>query len=162
MPSDLRTLHITAVTPQHLDERVRPITANDSADLAVAYLHAYPPEVGAPHLNAADAEIADTFAGVYGELVPSACLGAELDGHVVGAVFTTTRSLWDEIDGPFIIDLFVHPDHRGRGLARALVEAAIQACAKLGADAVSLRVGEGTSPAAHALYAHLGFVEPEV
>lgn len=160
MPSDLRVLtlpstHLAAASPD-----VRPVTPADAIDLAVSYLAAYPPFIGATDLPSAREEIRATFAGEYGDLILDACLGHVHEGVVIGAIFTTTHSIWDDLPGPFVIDLFVRPGHRGRGIGRALIEAAIAACAELGAATVSLRVGEGTDPAAHRLYRRLGFVDP--
>ncbi|GAA4171254.1 GNAT family N-acetyltransferase [Gryllotalpicola koreensis] len=65
------------------------------------------------------------------------------------------------LPGPFVIDLFVRPELRGRGVGRALISGAIAACASTGDKTLSLRVGEGTSLAARQLYGRLGFVDPE-
>ena len=132
MPSDLRLLtlpstHLAAASPD-----VRPVTPADAIDLAVSYLAAYPPFIGATDLPSAREEIRATFAGEYGDLILDACLGHVHEGVVIGAIFTTTHSIWDDLPGPFVIDLFVRPGHRGRGIGRALIEAAIAACAELG------------------------------
>lgn len=72
------------------------------------------------------------------------------------------RSIWDEgLEGPFIIDLFVSPQARGRGVGRSLVQHAVQICALAGDAALSLRIGVGTSPAALAIYASLGFANSD-
>ncbi len=52
--------------------------------------------------------------------------------------------------------LAVHPDHRRRGLARALLEAAVAEARRRGARQLRLRVLE-TNSAARALYAGCGF-----
>ena len=46
---------------------------------------------------------------------------------------------------------------RGRGFGRQLVTAAMRACRSAGDATLSLRIGEGTSDAARALYRDLGF-----
>lgn len=83
---------------------------------------------------------------------PRLCRRSPLPVLVVG------KSIWDpQLHGPFIIDLFVHPDVRGMGVGRALLDDAVHACARAEDATLSLRVGEGTSPAALALYTRAGF-----
>lgn len=140
---------------------LRPVHRSDREALAALYLAAYPPEIGAADEAEALAEIDSTFSGEYGVLLNEACLLGILDGRPAGAVLTTERSIWDEgLDGPFIIDLFVHPEARGRGLGGALVAGVVERCRAAGAHRLSLRIGEGTSPAASAIYESLGFVPP--
>jgi GNAT superfamily N-acetyltransferase len=140
----------------------RAIADDDLADLAVLYLDSYPPEIGAEDLPAAVAELDATFAGDYGELRRDASFIAFRDGVPAGAVFTTRRSIWDEgLEGPFVIDLFVAPAHRGHGIGRALMLRTIAACEATADRMLALRVGSGTSPAAHRLYGELGFTVQE-
>lgn len=127
--------------------------------VAQLYLDSYAPEVGAHDLDSALDEITAAFTGEYGELRTEASLIAHIGKTPAGAIFTTSHSIWDpDLNGPFIIDLFVDPTHRGAGAGRALVIEAIKACAANQDKTLSLRVGEGTSPEAHALYARLGFL----
>ncbi|WP_022882397.1 GNAT family N-acetyltransferase [Gryllotalpicola ginsengisoli] len=164
MPSDVRILALDNSLPTTSTLpglRVRPITNADREDLAVLYRDSYPPEVGAHDLDEARTEIDMTFAGDFGKLRRDASLLALIGGDPAGAVLVVARSIWDEdLPGPFVIDLFVHPSHRGLGIGRALMVGAIAACRAHGDTTLSLRVGEGTSPAAHALYAGLGFAAP--
>lgn len=157
MPDDLLSLRLQPMTGVAPDERVRPAGRSDIPALARAYLESYPPDVGAGSYDEALAEIGATFDGEFGELLPRASLVVHAEGSVVGAIFTTARSIWDDLDGPFIIDLFVAPEFRGRGFARALIGTAAAACAVSGAERLSLRVGEGTSPSAWRLYDDFGF-----
>ncbi len=55
--------------------------------------------------------------------------------------------------------VFVHPQHRGRGLGRAVVEAAVN-LAQAWSGVAFIDVGvSANSPEAHAIYRKLGFVE---
>lgn len=161
MPSDL-----LAVDPRFPGPRGRrdpalalpPVTPRDTAALANLYAVSYPPSVGAATMQEAVAEIEATFASEYGVLDGNASLLARLDGEAAGCVLVTERPVWGpDLAGPFIIDFFVAPQARGRGVGRGLLEAALDACARAGAVRVSLRIGEGTSSAALHLYVVLGF-----
>lgn len=159
MASDLLILELAeaASSPPRSDE-LRALCPSDRESLAAAYLAAYPPGVAAATLDEALQEIDDTFAGEYGELREDLTRVAEVEGRAVGTILVVTRSIWDaELDGPFVIDLFVHPNASGRGIGRSLLDGAI-ACAKAAGDeTLSLRIGEGTSAAALALYGRAGF-----
>ncbi len=159
MPSDLLTLHLPGAASAPATVQLQPLDPKLTGELAEAYFSAYPTGVACNTLDEAAQEIRDTFAGEYGILRQDASAMAVLDGRVVGAVLVVERSIWDaDLDGPFIIDLFVDSVARRTGLGRALVQHAASQCAAAGDKHLSLRVGEGTSPAAHALYRSLGFV----
>ncbi len=162
MPSDLMTLTLSGrVTrpPLKIDEvKLRALEVSDRDALAAAYLAAYPPGVAAASLGDAEQEMDATFNGEFGTLRPDLTRVAEVQGLPVGAILIVEKSIWDpQLDGPFIIDLFVHPDATGTGVGRALLDHAVHACAAAGDATLSLRIGEGTSSAAHALYARVGF-----
>ncbi len=60
--------------------------------------------------------------------------------------------------GRLIGNVVVHPEYRGRGIGRALVETGIETARAEGARWVGLEVREGNTPAQQ-LYSHLGFRE---
>ncbi|WP_241656378.1 GNAT family N-acetyltransferase [Propioniciclava sinopodophylli] len=98
------------------------------------------------------------FTGEFGALRHDLTRVATFEDRPVGAILVVGKSIWDpQLHGPFIIDLFVHPDVRGMGVGRALLDDAVHACARAEDATLSLRVGEGTSPAALALYTRAGF-----
>lgn len=143
------------------DVSLRRIIAADRDDLAVLYFVSYPPDIGAADLRDSIAEIDMTFAGDFGELRLDASQIAFVSDNPAGAILVTSRSIWDaDLLGPFVIDLFVDPRFRGRGVGKALITTAIAACQRRSDRAISLRVGEGTSPAANVLYSRLGFSAP--
>ena len=83
---------------------------------------------------------------------------AWVGGRLAGAIMVVTHSIWDEhLTGPFIIDLFIDPHARGKGIGRALVQHAIATCCDAGDHTLSLRFGQGTSDAAMRIYQRLGF-----
>ncbi|WP_433676020.1 GNAT family N-acetyltransferase [Microbacterium gorillae] len=142
--------------PEHVS--LRHIMAADRDDLAALYFVSYPPDIGAADLQDAIAEIDMTFAGDFGELRLDASQIAFVSDEPAGAILVTAASIWDaDLPGPFVIDLFVDPGFRGRGVGGALMTAAIAACQRRSDRTISLRVGEGTSAAANALYTRLGF-----
>lgn len=161
VPSDLMTLSLTGrtTTPASIDAvELRGIQTSDRDALATAYLAAYPPGVAATSLSDAQQEMDDTFADEFGVLRHDLSRVATIEDRPVGAILVADKSIWDpQLDGPFIIDLFVHPEARGLGVGRALLETALHACARAGDVTLSLRVGEGTSPAALAFYTRAGF-----
>ncbi len=67
--------------------------------------------------------------------------------------FVLVRVAGDEAE---ILTLAVAPEARGQGIGRALLKAAVQHAAALGAESMFLEVGVD-NPAALALYAGLGF-----
>jgi GNAT superfamily N-acetyltransferase len=161
--NDLRVLALThRAASAAASITVRPVAITDRDRLAEIYLAAYPPHICAADLAEARTEMDATFAAVYGTLrLDASCVSLGRHGEVTGAILITTHSIWDEdVPGPFVIDLFVDPTAQGHGHGRALVQAAIDACTATGDETLSLRVGEGTSPAAHALYTSLGFATP--
>ncbi|WP_124106158.1 GNAT family N-acetyltransferase [Kocuria tytonicola] len=162
MPSDILrlSLHtVTRSTHRSSPVSIRFLDAASRTSLAKLYFEGYPLGVAAEDMASAREEIDAVFRGDYGALRPDACATAWVNNRPVGAVMVVDYSIWDEwLDGPFIIDLFVHPHYRGLGAGRALVLHAIEACSLAGNAAISLRFGDGTSPAAMGLYKGLGFV----
>jgi len=65
---------------------------------------------------------------------------------------------WLVGDEAHILNLAVHPDHRGRGLGRRLVELVVKEAQAAGARLVTLEVRRENAPA-RTLYRKLGFVD---
>ena len=76
------------------------------------------------------------------------------------AVLRFRPSIWTEGLECYLAELYVVPDQRGRGLGRALMEAAIEVARSKGADYMDLGTGED-DVAARALYESLGFSNRE-
>ena len=83
--------------------------------------------------------------------------GAGPDGV---AVLRFRPSLWSEGLECYLEELYVAPGHRGHGLGRALMEAAIDLARREGADEMHLGTSED-DVAARALYESLGFSNRE-
>jgi GNAT superfamily N-acetyltransferase len=83
--------------------------------------------------------------------------GAGPDGL---ALLRFRPSLWSETLDCYLEELYVVPDRRGRGLGRALMEAAMETARAEGAGYMDLGTAE-TDTAARALYEKLGFSNTE-
>jgi GNAT superfamily N-acetyltransferase len=134
---------------------IRVLEEGDLSQVAEAYWRTY---LGtADEMSRADAaaEIRGSWDGEYGRLLAGGSMGAWFDGVLAGAVLTVQDAPWPDVPpGPFIIDLFVVPPQRRRGIGRALV-ATVQ-------DNLRASIGLRVDDAAHearALYASLGFRE---
>lgn len=158
LQADLQGAELASAISSYAD--IREAQSSFSTALADAYFAAYPPGLAAGTPAAAQAEMEETFAHEFGQLIENASFVALHRGTPIGAIFVVEQSIWDEsLGGPFIIDLFVDPRHQGHGLGHALISAAMSACREVGAETLSLRIGKGTSGAARELYRKLGFRE---
>ena len=83
--------------------------------------------------------------------------GAGPDGI---AVLRLRPSIWTDALECYLAELYVVPERRGRGLGRALMEAAIDLARREGADHMDLGTAED-DVAARALYESLGFTNRE-
>lgn len=83
--------------------------------------------------------------------------GAGPDGL---AVLRFRPAIWTDTLECYLAELYVVPDRRGRGLGRALMEAAIELARDRGADHMDLGTSED-DVAARALYESLGFSNRE-
>jgi ribosomal protein S18 acetylase RimI-like enzyme len=82
------------------------------------------------------------------------------DGPDGLAVLRFRPSLWSQALECYLAELYVVPDRRGRGLGRALMEAAMDTARAEGADYMDLGTGED-DVAARSLYESLGFSHRE-
>jgi ribosomal protein S18 acetylase RimI-like enzyme len=78
------------------------------------------------------------------------------DGPDGIAVLRFRAAIWSSARECYLAELYVVPDRRGRGLGRALVEAAMDVAREQGADPMDLGTSS-TDVAARALYERLGF-----
>ena len=119
-----------------------------------AYLAAYPPG----HIDHRDEtyeqalrDLEDYVSGrAFGPLLRGSGLAVDREGAVVGAILIGMLPGDPPLNGPWLIEIFRHPGHRGTG--RALLERAL-AIADL--PALGLAVTEGNP--ARRLYDAVGF-----
>ena len=76
------------------------------------------------------------------------------------AVLSFRPSLWTEALECYLAELYVVPGHRGRGLGRALLDAALELARGTGADYICLATSED-DVAARSLYESAGFSHRE-
>lgn len=122
---------------------VRPARAGDVADVAELDRHLF----GADAWSTAQVE-----EELVGERRSAWVAGDPLVGYAV------TLRVGDPVELVDLQRIAVHPDHRRRGLARALLAAALADAADRGADRMLLEVS-ADNPGALAFYAAEGFAE---
>jgi GNAT superfamily N-acetyltransferase len=125
-----------------------------AADLVDAFRAAYAPG-HIDHRDESDEQVLAVLDGYvegreFGRLLRGSGLAVSPDGAVVGAILIGTLPGDPPLNGPWIIEVFRHPDHRGVG--RALIERAL---AIADVRTLGLMVTEGNP--ARALYERLGF-----
>ena len=91
---------------------------------------------------------ADLRAAVFGPSPAVFAHVAEVDGQVVGlALWFLTFSTWVGRHGIYLEDLYVRPEHRGRGLGRALLAALAAIAVERGYGRVEWAVLDWNEPA---------------
>lgn len=140
---------------------LRPQVPSDAEALGALYWDSYPKGAAAVDLEDAVEEMEGVFAGEYGTPVDEASLVIEdADGTLIGCIQTVTSPPWEGIPAvPFVIEVFVHPSQRRRGLGTALLLSAAQACYDKGWESIALNVQEETAREGLHLYRQLGFAE---
>lgn len=104
----------------------------------------------------------DALATRVGELTASGDTVVLLagDGPDGLAVLRFRPALWSGGLECYLAELYVVPDHRGHGLGRALMQAALREARERGADTMELGTSEDDVVARH-LYESLGFTNRE-
>ncbi len=125
-----------------------------AADIVDVFRAAYPPDHPDHRDEPVERSLSDLESYVdgsaYGPLRRGSGLAVHDDGTVVGAILICRLPGDPPLNGPWVIELFRHPAHRGIG--RALLERAL---ALTDGPALGLMVTEGNP--ARALYERLGF-----
>ena len=150
-----------------VEVKVVPLSASDATPYRALMLHAYEHAAEAftstPEERAREPEAWWVRRIAHPEGLTLA-FGAFEAGRLVGSVALEFSAKPKTRHKALVVGMYVLPASRGRGLARALMQAAIQACQARGdIGLVQLALTEGNLPAAR-LYESLGFtvwgVEP--
>jgi L-amino acid N-acyltransferase YncA len=135
---------------------VRPSRAADVAAIAEIYgyhvlngLASF--ELMAPSVD----EIAKRRADVIGRSFPY--LVAELDGKVVGYAYASLYRTRPAYRFTLEDSVYIHKDHAGRGVGKALLEALIEACARAGCRQLVAVIGDSANKGSIGLHAACGF-----
>ena len=156
---DLRDRPLSSTAESNDDVQVRTATRSDIPEIGRLYFTAYEPGLVGETVEEAIADIEASRNGDYGEFWEEGSVVAELDGKIVGVLLTVKQVPWDQTpDGPFIIELFVDSDVRGRGIARRLMERGLDSMASQSAKSVGLRV-LADNTRAQSFYRSVGFTD---
>lgn len=129
----------------------------DAAGLVEAHTAANPPghpdhEEGLDHLDDLRAMIGGK---VIGPLVPEASWQVEDADGPCGAILIVDRTRADGSRVAWVVDVFVHPRHQGRGLGRVLLQRGVAGGKAAGHHTLGLVVSDGNP--ARAAYDAVGF-----
>jgi len=132
--------------------------------------------LGEPADAASIGRLLDDFNNEFGDPTPGAERLAERVCELLGdgdtavllagagpdglALLRFRRAIWTEGLECYLAELYVAPERRGRGLGRALMQAAMALARSRGADHIELGTSE-SDLAARALYESLGFSNRE-
>jgi ribosomal protein S18 acetylase RimI-like enzyme len=133
---------------------VRPATEADAESIG-RLLHDFNTEFGDP--TPTPSRLALRVAALLGEGHTAVLLAGSPDGL---AVLRFRPAIWSPGLECYLAELYVVPSMRGKGLGRALMDAAIEYARGRGADYMDLGTGEDDL-AARGLYESLGFSNRE-
>ncbi|MFP3882596.1 MAG: N-acetyltransferase family protein [Actinomycetota bacterium] len=154
---DLRDRSPSSTTQSDDDVQLRAPTRSDIPGIGQLYFDSYESGLSGESVEEATTDIEASWDGDYGEFWEEGSVVAELNGKIVGALLTVKQAPWEQTpSGPFIIELFVGSDLRGRGIARRLMERGLDTMRSQGAMSVGLRVLTGNTRAQN-FYRSLGF-----
>ena len=135
---------------------VRSVARDDMPALTKLYHASYTRDAVVDMDDARD-DMEKSFGGEFGVLDTDASLVLEDGERLIGSILTVEEAPWgDTPPGPFIINLFVHPDARRQGLAFQMTVAAARELVRKGKVTAALRVMSDNTGALR-LYERLGF-----
>ena len=151
IPMELR------LRPQTLpgDLPIRGVCDEDKQDLAILLYSAYRGTIEDEGETFSDAlaEIGKVFADSYGGFL-SDCSFVIQEGEFLASACLVTW--WEPHDAPLVVFTMTRPEAQGRGMARELMKASMNALLDRGYERLTLIVTDGNTPAQR-LYASLGF-----
>jgi GNAT superfamily N-acetyltransferase len=146
---------LLSLTPRDLRplRSYRAVKRDDVQALATLMYHAYQGAIDNDGETVEEAvnDIERTFEGEYGRFMDGDSFVIEEGDRLLSATLVTW---WEE--APLLAFVMTHPDAKGTGMGRYLIERSINALLADGHDRLILFVTEGNTPAQH-LYDKLGF-----
>jgi GNAT superfamily N-acetyltransferase len=95
---------------------------------------------------------------LFGPQPAAYALVAEVEGHVVGfALYFRSFSTWEGVQGFYLEDLYVMPEHRGAGLGKALLSSLAALAVERGYARLEWAVLDWNQPSIE-FYSNLGAV----
>lgn len=141
---------------ERISLRIRPARPGDAEAIAFIYGHHTLHGTGTFEEEApSTAEMADRLAKVQGRGWP--WLVAERDGQVVGYAYT--GQFRDRAAYRFCGEdsVYIHPDHMGAGIGRALLDALLPASAASGFERIIAVIGDSANLGSIRLHERAGF-----
>ncbi|MDO5672367.1 MAG: GNAT family N-acetyltransferase [Actinomycetaceae bacterium] len=158
-------LEAIAGIDQGLHLACRRITPQDLVKVADLFSRVYPAGDDGqetPAIEQAREQIELFWNGEYGPIIKEATLGAWKEHRLLGAIIVLEAPPWEDEPAtdpptPCVAEFFVHPKHRGLGIATSLLGAAAHECAELGLDSMTMRIDISKAQDAFILAEYLGF-----
>lgn len=146
-----------SLTPQETSGgwSAQTVTPEEAQDLAVLLYAAYRGTIDDDGETFADAqaEIAKTFSGAYGQFLPEASFLIREGEFILSACLI---SWYESTQSPFIVFMMTRPEYKGRGMGRVLLQFSMNKLIEMGYSKLSLIVTDGNAHAQQ-LYQNLGF-----
>ena len=137
---------------------VRAASGTDAPAVAAIYGHHVLTGFGTfEEVPPSDAEIATRIAGVVALGLPY--LVAEDAGRALGFAYAAPFRPRSAYRYTAEDSVYVHPDHLGRGIGRALVADVIRRCEAMGLRQLTAVIGDSANAGSIGLHRSLGFVE---
>ncbi len=136
--------------------RIRPAIAADVSAITALYAREVRDHVATYEYSEPDeAEMTRRWQAVVAQGYPY--LVAEREGHFAGYAYASSYRTREGYRWTVEDTVYVHPDHVGRGIGRALLQRLIDDCTALGLRQMVAVVGDVTNAASIALHERLGF-----
>ena len=136
--------------------RLRPAREDDLPAITALYAQEVREGVATYEYDVPDlAQMRERWAAIRAQGYPY--LVAEREGAFAGYAYASSYRTREGYRWTVEDTVYVHPDHVGRGVGRALLARLIDDCAALGFRQMVAVIGDGTNTASVALHEKLGF-----
>ena len=150
------------MTPGNIDERFIQVPADriDIGGYADAEFRSFAGTADEILFNSSDRGqrvefVMSLFKGKFGEIIAGSSIILSLNRQIAGSVITTHQQTFTDVKTALILDFFVTPEFRGKGLGRTLLTNSLILLRNLGYERCILWVSE--SNPVRRLYENIGF-----